>query len=122
MPSEHEVLLHCDIVAGNVIVEDGTARLIDWQCPGRGDPCEDIASFLSPAMQLLYRGKILSAQEISEFFDAYPTHQPRYEALAAAYHFRMAAYCQWQIEQGQNDYVAGLEAELAALTVGSEAV
>jgi aminoglycoside phosphotransferase (APT) family kinase protein len=45
--------------------------LIDWQCPAVGDPCEDIAIFLSPAMQLAYRGTVLSRAEEQVFLTAY---------------------------------------------------
>lgn len=109
------VLLHCDMVPGNLITNPKGLYLIDWQCPAQGDACEDIAMFLSPAMQSLYRGDILSASEVSEFLVAYPSQADRYRALAPAYHFRMAAYCAWQVENGVPDYEAGLQAEIAAL-------
>jgi len=51
-------LIHTDIVASNIVVTPQGLRLIDWQCPAFGDPCEDLASFLSPAMQhLVERGE-----------------------------------------------------------------
>ena len=116
-PSGKTAFLHGDVVPGNLIVSESALCLIDWQCPGIGDPCEDIAVFLSPAMQKVYRGAPLSAAEIERFFEGYDcaTIRARYVALAPAYHWRMAAYCQWQTENGQPDYVEALREERAAL-------
>lgn len=114
--SEQPVLLHCDIVPGNLIQGDRGLHLIDWQCPATGDATEDLAVFLSPAMQLLYRGQPLSADEESAFLSAFPMdQQDRYHALAPAYHYRMAAYCLWQISRGRQEYDDALKVELAAL-------
>ena len=44
------VLLHTDVVPGNLILGDEGLRLIDWQCPAIGDPIVDIMMFLSPGM------------------------------------------------------------------------
>ncbi|CUH51376.1 Phosphotransferase enzyme family protein [Shimia marina] len=111
------VLLHGDIVPGNLIENETGLYLIDWQCPAVGDPCEDIAVFLSPAMQSLYRGKVLSQTEADAFFDGYdaPEITTRYKRLAPLYHARMATYCQWQIEHDQPAYAEGLQLELEAL-------
>ena len=51
-------------------------RLIDWQCPALGDPAEDIACFLSPAMQVIYgAGPLDAARErqlrVRESFQRY---------------------------------------------------
>ncbi|MGR3635579.1 MAG: phosphotransferase [Shimia sp.] len=109
-------LLHSDIVPGNLIRNGNSLHLIDWQCPAVGDPCEDIAIFLSPAMQHLYRGKVLSRADEASFFEAYavPDIQKRYQALAPFYHWRMAAYCLWQMQNGRSDYAEGLAMERAA--------
>lgn len=115
-PSEHTVLLHCDIVPGNLIEGIDGLRLIDWQCPAIGDATEELAVFLSPAMQLLYRGETLSDQETSDFLAAFAkAQQHRYHALAPAYHYRMAAYCLWQMSRGRQEYEDALEVEKAAL-------
>ncbi len=94
--------LHGDPVPGNIVVTSGGLRLIDWQCPASGDPCEDIALFLSPSMQLAYRGAILSPVETEAFLQAYPDPivVRRYRSLSLWYHWRMAAYCLWRSEQG----------------------
>ena len=47
-------LVHTDVGAGNLIAGPGGIRLIDWQCPGIGDPAEDLWTFLSPAFQILF--------------------------------------------------------------------
>ncbi|WP_372887211.1 phosphotransferase [Shimia sp.] len=111
------VLLHGDIVPGNLIGNATGLHLIDWQCPARGDPCEDIAMFLSPAMQSVYRGQPLTEAEIGDFFAAYgaPEVAGRYARLAPWYHWRMAAYCQWQSENGRPDYGPARDLEVAAL-------
>lgn len=114
--TSERVLLHCDIVPGNLICNATGLHLIDWQCPGVGDACDDIAVFVSPAMQLLYRGHALTKAEKTDFLSAYGgAAAQRYAALARFYHFRMAAYCQWQIENGNPDYAAGLAIEVEVL-------
>lgn len=110
--------LHGDPVPGNIVGEAGHWRLIDWQCPARGDPCEDIALFLSPAMQIAYRGAPLSESERHCFLDAYPEQEivRRYRALAAFYHWRMVAYCLWLDSRGDVSARHDATAEIAAMT------
>ncbi|WP_235820438.1 phosphotransferase [Falsiruegeria litorea] len=110
-------LIHGDPVPGNVLMHDKQAILIDWQCPAVGDPCEDLAMFLSPAMQMLYRGAPLTEAESQLFLAAYPDNETvgRYAELRPWYHWRMAAYCLWRQERGAADYGSALELELAAL-------
>ncbi|MGH1463905.1 MAG: aminoglycoside phosphotransferase family protein [Cognatishimia sp.] len=116
-PNSHQVLLHCDIVPGNLISNGQGLHLIDWQCPGVGDPCEDLAIFLSPAMQILYRGTALSAAETVNFLQEFPEDSSiRYRMLSPCYHYRMAAYCLWQSQNNRPDYAEGYAAELAQLT------
>ena len=116
-PSNRTCLLHGDIVPGNLILNHTGLHLIDWQCPAVGDPCEDIAIFLSPAMQRLYRGLPLAKEEGAEVFHSYGSDKvmARYQALAPWYHWRMASYCQWQVENGQPDYAEGRDLEVEAL-------
>jgi len=92
------VFLHRDAVPANIIGKS----LIDWQAPGIGDPAEDIAHAISPAMALLYGGT-----------DAPPP--PNYPQSAAAYHWRMAAYCQWQVDRGSAAYAPARDAEIRFL-------
>nr|WP_281995468.1 aminoglycoside phosphotransferase family protein [Ruegeria faecimaris] len=115
--SDHTCLIHGDPVAGNILVASSGLTLIDWQCPAVGDPCEDLALFLSPAMQYLYRGAVLTVDEQQSFLSAYDRQETvnRYRSLRRWYGWRMAAYCLWRTEHGAPDYEQGLELELAAL-------
>ncbi len=109
-------LIHGDAVAGNFILHQRRTTLIDWQCPAIGDAAEDIATFLSPAMQWLYRGAVLTPHEIAVFRSAFPAATlKRYDQLAPMYHWRMAAHCLWRSERDEPDYAQALELELAAL-------
>ena len=114
---EKPVLIHGDPVPGNLLEHDGTLTLIDWQCPQMGDPAEDLALFLSPAMQLLYRGSQLSGEEENTFLEAYPDRRivERLQVLKPWYHWRMAAYCQWKLEQGGERDAEAMGLELQAL-------
>lgn len=124
-PSGASCLLHADPVPTNMIAQAGKLKLIDWQCPAIGDPCEDLAVFLSPAMQITYRGNALSATERATFLDAYPGKATirRYRLLEPWYHWRMAAYCLWKETQGDEDAAHAYEAEVdAMLATASEQI
>ncbi len=116
-PTERTCLIHGDPVAGNILVATDGLTLIDWQCPARGDPTEDLALFLSPAMQRLYRGAPLSKAEEDQFLFAYDNAEivARYQHLKPWYAWRMASYCLWRAENGAPDYAEGLRLETAAL-------
>lgn len=116
-PVEHLTLIHGDPVPGNLVAHDGTLTLIDWQCPRLGDPAEDLALFLSPAMQLLYRGAPLGLAEQDAFLAAYPDPQvtARLRALLPWFHWRMAAYCLWKAERGGAEDREAMALEIAAL-------
>lgn len=116
-PGGARALIHGDPVPGNIIVGRDGAALIDWQCPALGDPAADLAIFLSPAMQQIYRGTPLSPAEEAAFLAAYPYRRviARLRALLPWFHWRMAAYCQLQAGRGQTPYAKGLALELAAL-------
>ncbi len=107
-------LIHGDAVAGNMIAGSAGLTLIDWQCPAAGDPTEDLATFLSPAMQWLYRGEILASEATEAFLSAYPDPRiaERYRRLAPLYRWRMAAHCLWKAERGAPDYAQALALEL----------
>ncbi|MCR9127611.1 MAG: aminoglycoside phosphotransferase family protein [Rhodobacteraceae bacterium] len=110
-------LCHGDPVPANIIAGDNGLTLIDWQCPSRGDPCDDLGLFLSPAMQKIYRGHPLSAEEEHAFLDGYGQSAvaARLRRLRPWYHWRMAVYCQWRAERGAADYADALPLEIAAL-------
>ncbi|WP_193221987.1 phosphotransferase [Amylibacter sp. SFDW26] len=109
--------VHTDVVAGNLIQTTDGVRLIDWQCPGAGDPVEDLAMFLSPAMQHVYRGSVLTDEECATFVAAYPEKdvRDRYKHMAPFYHWRMAAYCSWKEARGLKEYGEAKLLEIAAL-------
>ncbi len=88
-------LVHTDVGAGNLIAGPGGIRLIDWQCPGIGDPAEDLWAFLSPAFQILFNHAPLTLQERETFLMAYDEKKTRarLEYLAPYFAYRMAAYC-----------------------------
>jgi thiamine kinase len=111
------VTLHRDAVARNALCHNRHVTLIDWQCPGMGDAAEDLATALSPAMQVLYGDGPLSALEINDFLRAYGCSETvdRYHKLAPFFHYRMAGYCLWRMGRGDADYAAAFTAELAAL-------
>lgn len=112
-----KVFLHGDLVPENVIHTSRGAVLVDWQCPALGDPCEDLATFLSPAMQSLYGHGPLSTGERQKFLAAYgdPAITDRFNKLQRHFGWRMAAHCLWKTENGEADYEQGLALELAAL-------
>ena len=116
-PLAHRCLIHGDPVARNILMSENQTTLIDWQCPALGDPTEDLALFLSPAMQQLYRGSPLTPEEQERFLAAYgdPAIIARYRALKPWFSWRMASYCLWRSENGAPDYSVGLNLELDAL-------
>lgn len=116
-PAGEARFLHGDPVPGNILSGPGGLVLIDWQCPARGDAAEDLALFLSPAMQVLYRGTALNEPEIRDFLSAYDDKETvaRYRALAPLYHWRMAAYCLWRSGGRAGPDRDAMLAELAAL-------
>ena len=111
-------LIHTDPVASNIVVTPSGPVLIDWQCPARGDPCEDLAIVLSPSMQLAYDAP-LTAAAAEAFLDACPEGAPvaRYRRLAPFYHVRMAAYAAWSHQTGRARAGEGMALDLAAARV-----
>ncbi len=116
-PIAKTALIHTDVVPNNIVSTPHGLCLIDWQCPGMGDPCEDIASFLSPSMQYLYGATALSDEQSEAFLVAYdrPAIAARYRRLAPLFHWRAAAYCLWKSERGFAGYQDALSLELSAL-------
>ena len=96
-------LVHTDCGPGNIIVGNEEPRLIDWQCPGLGDPVEDLVNFTSPAIQILYGLSPLTQIQRQAFFDAYnnPAAKSRFDQLGNYYRLRFTAYCLYREEQLQ---------------------
>lgn len=116
-PCAKTSLLHGDPVPANIIMAKSGPVMIDWQCPKIGDPCEDIAIFLSPAMHHLYGTAPLTRETTATFLKNYPCQQTveRYARLSRFFHWRMAVYCAWKAQFGAHDYAAAQQFELEAL-------
>jgi hypothetical protein len=93
-PLGRRVLIHTDVGPTNLIDGPQGVRLIDWQCPAAGDPAEDVASFLAPALQILSFRAPLSLAERMAFLAEYadPAMQERLAVLEPCYVYRMAGY------------------------------
>ncbi|MDB2600409.1 phosphotransferase [Amylibacter sp.] len=110
------VLLHTDVVPGNLISGGEGLRLIDWQCPAIGDPIVDIMMFLSPGMHEIYGSGELSIKDRHTFLmNLTPKLRIRYNILGPLYHWRLAAYCFWKAEQGSVEYEKAALAEIDLL-------
>ena len=112
-------LVHTDCGPGNVIRHRGGILLIDWQCPGLGDPVEDVACFLSPAMMILYDTPPHGPGARAGFLGAYDdsTVISRYRRDGAAWHYRIGAYCVWRaarLSRRQPDVAARYRRALSA--------
>ena len=115
-------LIHTDCGPGNVVGGSGHYTLIDWQCPGVGDPVEDLSSFTSPGVQILYGRDPLGKGEVDELLAAHGDERvaERYRWKAPLYSARFAAYCAWRIERLEtraeiDRYREALAAELELL-------
>ena len=87
--------IHTDAGPGNLIQGPEGLRLIDWQCPGLGDPAEDLFSFLSPCFQILFQHPPLSDAERDDFLAVYDDAEvaARLQIMEPFYSYRMLAYC-----------------------------
>jgi thiamine kinase len=113
IPDIEPVLLHTDVVPGNLILGDKGLRLIDWQCPAIGDPIVDIMMFLSPGMHEVYGSGKLSMKNHEVFLMSLTSDlRNRYNNVGSLYHWRMAAYCFWKAEQGFTEYENAAFAEI----------
>jgi thiamine kinase len=88
-------LVHTDVGAGNLIVGPEGVRLIDWQCPGIGDPAEDLWAFLAPVFQILFAHAPLTRAESELFVETYGEAETaaRLAHLSPYFAYRMTAYC-----------------------------
>lgn len=111
-------VLHGDFVPGNILSTATGLCLIDWQCPALGDPVDDLALFLSPAMQWLYRGKTLDPAARQSLLAQLPESLAhRYRQLAPVLHWRIAAHCAFRAARGDQGYEMALRLELASLQI-----
>lgn len=124
-PVRRPSLVHTDCGPGNLVRGREGLVLIDWQCPGLGDPVEDLACFLSPAMMVLYAAPPHSRAVRDRFLAAYPDESVvgRYRRDGVAWHHRIAAYCLWRSHRLRTTlpdvsarYAQALDAELELLS------
>lgn len=115
-PPPRACLLHGDPVPGNIVMASGGPVLIDWQCPAWGDPVLDLALFLSPAMQQIYRGRPLSKAEEAAFLAAYPdaATKARLAAFRPVLHLRMLLHCRARAARGDHAFEQAAAVEAAA--------
>lgn len=106
LPPAKPVFLHGDPTAANALVHGDDVTFIDWQCPAEGDACDDLAIFLSPAMQAMSGNRPLTEDEVNGFLVAYGDDgvTARYRALAPLYAARMRGYCRWRAARGDDGY------------------
>ena len=123
-PISRRSLVHTDCGPGNIVRGPRGPVLIDWQCPGAGDPVEDLACFLSPAMMVLYQVRPHSRAARARFLSSYADGDvvDRYLRDGAAWHYRIGAYCVWRahrLARSSRDvagrYLRALSAEIELL-------
>lgn len=109
--------VHADAVPGNILITPTGPLLIDWQCPGLGDPAEDLATLTSPAMIWLYTGRNAPEGWTEALLAAYPCPETaaRTRALIPLYRWRIMAHCAWRAARGAADYARAFQIERAAL-------
>lgn len=106
--------VHADAVPGNILTTPAGPLLIDWQCPGMGDPVEDLATLLSPAMMWLYTGGKAPDGWAEALLKSYPDRATadRSRALLPLYRWRIAAHCALRAARGDAAYATALRMEL----------
>ncbi len=118
------VLLHTDCGPGNIIQAGQQQVFIDFQCPGFGDPCEDLTCFLSPGIFHLYGLPAPSQADEDVFLANYGNEAvvARLKIMRAFYSYRLAAYyiMRHYANKGVDDavseaYNGALEREVKAL-------
>ncbi|MEM7116187.1 MAG: aminoglycoside phosphotransferase family protein [Chloroflexota bacterium] len=113
-------VIHTDFGPANMIDGPKGLRIIDWQCPGLGDPVEDVWSFLSPALNILFQHASLTPEEKECFLQAYGGDgiRERLAYLTRYFSYRMMAYCALRVANTADEaigavYQQALEAEWA---------
>ncbi len=93
-------LVHTDAWQGNFIASAEQLVLIDWQCPGLGDPAEDVWTFLYSGFQQLIGLELYSAKQQALFLDAYADSamQERLRKLEPFFVYRVAAHSLTRIQ------------------------
>ena len=95
-PLAHLSLIHTDAWVGNFVQNDRSLRLIDWQCPGLGDPTEDVWTFLYAGYELLLGWPRFGEHVVADFWQGYGRETAVFQTLpilAPYYTYRLAAHC-----------------------------
>jgi aminoglycoside phosphotransferase (APT) family kinase protein len=94
-PLSQRSLVHTDAWIGNFIQSDTDLWLIDWQCPGLGDPAEDVWTFLHAGYEMLLGRPRFDEAARAEFWRGYgdTAVYHRLQPLAPYYAYRVAAHC-----------------------------
>lgn len=110
-PLERRALIHADFSAGNMIAGPQGVRCIDWQCPGMGDPAEDLWSFLAPCFRIVYGRVPWTDEQVMAFRAAHgePAVLARLDAMTPYFSWRFAAYSVFRTHQLAGVDAAGAE-------------
>lgn len=115
---ENQVLLHGDPTPANAVATPNGACFLDWQCPRFGDPVDDLAVLVSPAMHVVYGARPLNSDERRAVLEAYgdTATLDRFEALERELSRAIALYCQWKLDNGESIYARARDAEMTFLS------
>ena len=113
LPVRNPVFLHGDPVPANFISSDPMIA-VDWQCPAIGDPCDDIAIYLSPGMHSIYSDHPFTAEDVHDFWRGYSNEdvRARYSELSPVYRQTFASYFRSR-RTPKDDTAAALEEHCA---------
>lgn len=65
------VIVNTELNSTNFLVEDGIARLVDWEKPLQSDPAQDLGHFLAPTTTFWKTDVILDDGQMDAWMDAY---------------------------------------------------
>ena len=103
-------IVNYDLNTHNFVVEDGAAKLLDWEKARVAPRTQDIAHFLLPTTTL-WRDEtatLLSKEQEREFVEEYLKHAPvpdvrrfhaRLEAMRTIVSLRAVSWCAWALQE-----------------------
>lgn len=99
-PLAKRSLVHTDAWIGNFIGNENHLVLIDWQCPGMGDPAEDVWTFLYSGYEQLMGLAVYTETQRRQFLETYNdnTMLERLRLLSPFFAYRVAAHCVSRIQ------------------------
>ncbi len=117
------VLVHTDSGPGNIIQSAHNITFIDFQCPGLGDACEDLACFLSPGISSLYGLSTLTPEQEQGYLQAYGDAQVlhRFAQIRPYFSYRLATYfvMRYYSQQGIDARVSQANLKAAQLEISA---